>query len=426
MKLLTRTAIALVAALGAAPVAAQYMTPAPAAPPPMPRVPDQQQSDQASTPVATGAIRPSAKALKPLLALQKAVEANDAANIPTLVAAAQAAASTKEDHYLLARLQLKAAVAANDKAGMASAVDAIASSGVQSPTEVGQLYMGLGSTYYNEKQYDLAAAAFQKGSAIDPNNTDILLNLGEARFAQGQPAQAVAAFQRVIQIKTAAGQKPDEKLFKRALSIAYDAKLPSAIDISRAWVAAYPNAESWHNTIAVYRNTSHQDLEGTLDLLRLMQAAGALTSPADYAMFVESAAEQNNFTEAQAVVDEGIAAKVINPSSAEFRDIVAGVKAKQKASAAELAAAAKTATSGVALMQIGERFYGMGNYAQAADLFRQAKGKGGVDSDLANLHLGMALARSGDKAGATAAFNAVTGARADIAKLWVAYLQQKA
>src|SRR5205085_1330448 len=170
----------------------------------------------------------------------------------------------------------------------------------------------------------------------------------------------------------------------------------------------------------------HQDLEGTLDLLRLMQAAGALTSPADYVMFVESAAEQNNFTEAQAVVDAGIAAKVINPSSAEFRDIVAGVRAKQKASAAELAAAAKSATSGIALMQIGERFYGMGDYAQAADLFRQAKGKGGVDNDLANLHLGMALARAGDKAGATAALNAVSGARADIAKLWVAYLQQKA
>jgi hypothetical protein len=39
-----------------------------------------------------------------------------------------------------------------------------------------------------------------------------------------------------------------------------------------------------------------------------------------------------------------------------------------------------------------------------------------------NLHLGMALARAGDKAGATAALNAVTGARADIAKYWLAYV----
>ena len=38
----------------------------------------------------------------------------------------------------------------------------------------------------------------------------------------------------------------------------------------------------------------------------------------------------------------------------------------------------------------------------------------------------MALARSGDKAGATAALNAVTGARAEIAKYWLTYLSTAA
>jgi hypothetical protein len=38
----------------------------------------------------------------------------------------------------------------------------------------------------------------------------------------------------------------------------------------------------------------------------------------------------------------------------------------------------------------------------------------------------MALTRAGDKPGATAALNAVTGARADIAKYWLLYLQSKA
>ena len=45
---------------------------------------------------------------------------------------------------------------------------------------------------------------------------------------------------------------------------------------------------------------------------------------------------------------------------------------------------------------------------------------------VANLRLGIALARSGDKAGATAAFNAVGGARAPIAKLWLAWLGTQA
>ena len=61
-------------------------------------------------------------------------------------------------------------------------------------------------------------------------------------------------------------------------------------------------------------------------------------------------------------------------------------------------------------MVTAEAYYGYGDYAEAADLFRAALGKRGVDKDLANLRLGMSLARAGDKAGATAALNAAGGA----------------
>jgi hypothetical protein len=80
----------------------------------------------------------------------------------------------------------------------------------------------------------------------------------------------------------------------------------------------------------------------------------------------------------------------------------------------------------MALLHIGDRYYAMGNYAKAVELYRMAMGKPGVDAAVANLHIGMALARAGDKAGATAALNSVTGARADIAKFWLTYVNQKA
>jgi hypothetical protein len=38
----------------------------------------------------------------------------------------------------------------------------------------------------------------------------------------------------------------------------------------------------------------------------------------------------------------------------------------------------------------------------------------------------MSLAGAGDKAGATAAFNAAGGAQASVAQLWLTYLAQKA
>jgi tetratricopeptide (TPR) repeat protein len=419
----TTTALVLVLGATAAPAFAQYMPPPPPPPPRETAIQPQGKDDQQPQAKLTGSIQPSGKARKALIDLQKAVDANDVANIPAKLAAAQAVASTKEDRYLIGQMQLKSALKTNDSNAMRTAIDAIAASGYQSSAEVAKLYMALGGNLYNAKQYQPAAAALERAAQLDPSNTEVLTNLGETRFAEGRAADAVAVFQRAIQAKLAAGQKPEEALYKRALSIAYNNKLPNSIEISREWVAAYPTTESWHNAVAILRNQSQQDEEGTLDLLRLLQAAGALNTAGDYGLFAEAAADQSNFNEAQAVLDAGIAAHIVNPADPKFRDDIAGLKGKPKASAADLEAALKTSPSAINVLRIGDRFYGMGNYSRAAEVYRQAISKG-VDPNVGNLHLGMALARSGDKAGATAAFKAVTGARAEIAKFWLVYVQQ--
>ena len=405
MKFMTTTALALVAAL-AVPASAQK----PAAP-------------AAAQP--TQVVKPSSKALKAIIELQTAVNKNDTANIPAKVAAAQVVASTKDDRYLIGQLQLKAALAAKDDAATTAAIDTIAASGYLDAAKIAELYVSLGSTMYNNKQYPQAVAAFQKAAAANPSNPEATTLLGEALFAQGQKAEAVSAFQRAVQARVAAGQKPDEALIKRAVGVAYEAQSPAAVDLARQWVAAYPSNASWSDAIAIYRNLSHPDIEGTLDLLRLMNAMGALKGAGEYGLYARAASEQNNFNEAQAVLDAGIAAKVVNPTSAEFRDLVGGLKTKPKATAADLAAATKSAQSGMALLRIGDRYYAMGDYAKAVELYKMSMGKPGVDTAVANLHIGMALTRAGDKAGATAALNAVTGPRADIAKFWLAYLNQK-
>ncbi len=429
MKLAT-TALGLVLGLSAVSASAQYGQYGAVAPqqPPRPTNPQdqQQQPEQPVQAQPANSVKPSKKAVKAIIDLQTAVNANDTANIPAKVAAAQAVAETKEDRYLIGQMQLKAALASKDNAALAAAIDAVAKSGIASQSDVARLYMALGSTYYNAKQFDQAAAAFERGMALNPNDTDLLLNLGETRFAQGRKQDAITIFQRAIQVRTTAGQKPEEALYKRTLAIAYDAHLPNVPELGRQWVAAYPSAQSWRDAIAVYRNTAKPDVEGTLDLLRLMQATGALSQPADYSLFATAAADQNNFNEAQKVIDAGVAAKHIDSNSALFRDIVSGLKAKPKATVADLAEATKTAQSGMALLRIGDRYYAMGDYAKAVELYKMAAGKAGVDKDVANLHIGMAMARAGDKAGATSALNSVSGSRAEIAKFWLLYVQQQA
>ena len=419
MKLITTTAIALVAGVSAAAASAQtnYGGQAPA------QVPSSQGAPTDAGQSAQRKINVSGKASKAINELQKAVNANDVANIPAKVAAAQAVASTKDDRYAIAQLQLKAAIAAKDNAAAAAAVDAVAASGFLGAADMLALYNAVGVQLYNAKQFDQAAAMFQKAAALDARNPEPVKLLAEAYNAAGKRAEGAAALTKALQLSAAAGQKPGEDLYKRAVGMAYEAKSPTAVELGRQWVAAYPGPDSWKNAIAIYRNLNHPGVGPTLDLLRLMRAAGALNSPGDYALYATAAADQGNFGEAQAVVDEGISRKIVDPTSASFRDIVGGLKTKPKATAAGLAEAMKTAPAGTTLIGIGDRYYGLGDYAGAVTAYKQAIAKG-ADANLANLHIGMALARSGDKAGATAALNSVTGTNAEIAKYWLLYVQR--
>ncbi len=99
--------------LAAAPAFAQYPSPQPGNPP------QATQSDSKEAPApAANQPKVSKQASKALSDLQNAVNAKDTANIPALVAAAQAKVKTADDKFALAQFQLKAAVDANDKAAM--------------------------------------------------------------------------------------------------------------------------------------------------------------------------------------------------------------------------------------------------------------------------------------------------------------------
>src|SRR4051794_3019144 len=117
----TRPALALFLTASSTMAAAQYFGSLPE--------PEQKEQKPAAAQANAGPT-PSAKAQKAIIDLQTAVNANDVANIPAKVAAAQAVASTNADRYWIAQLQLKAAAKANNVAAEAAAIDALAASGL--------------------------------------------------------------------------------------------------------------------------------------------------------------------------------------------------------------------------------------------------------------------------------------------------------
>jgi len=405
------------AALGAAPAYAQYGSQAPK---PQPQI---LQPVQMNAP-ADRKINVSKGALKVIRELQAAVDANDAATIPAKLAAAQAIAKSPDEKYLVAQLQLKAAVAANNEPAMGAAMEAMLASGGADQVQTERLYINLGKVQYKNKQYPQAASSFERVLATNPTSTDALVLLAETRNSQGQVNDALAFLQRALKAKLASGQKADQEWYKRAVGIAYDAKLPAAIDLSRQWVAAYPTPSNWRDAIRVYRKVANPGEAATLDALRLARATSALAGDADFHNFAVAAATDSP-GEARAVIDEAIAAKQIDPNKPIFKNLVADLKTKRALGRdllPQLAKEAKASPAARLAVRTGDAYYGYGDYAQAAELYRAALTKTGADTNLINLHLGMALARSGDKAGATAALNAVAGPQSELAKFWLIYV----
>src|SRR4030095_15675585 len=176
------TPIALAVMLGgfaaATPALAQYSSPPPAAA----KTETQAQAQGPKINVSSGA-------RKEIAALQAAVNSKDAAAIQAALAAAQAKAKTKDDHYAVGQLQLRAAVDANDKTAMLAGLQAVIGSGFLSAAETVPLYRNVGQLHFAGKSYDAAGAAFEQILKIDPNDLEATVMLGETRNAQGRAAE---------------------------------------------------------------------------------------------------------------------------------------------------------------------------------------------------------------------------------------------
>jgi tetratricopeptide (TPR) repeat protein len=371
----------------------------------------------------------SKPATKAVVELQNAVKANDMATIPAKLAAAKAVATTADDRYYIGSQAFRAGLNAKDNGLMAEGMELMLASGLPSATDLPLLYLNLGKAYNNLKQPDKAAPFLEKAIQTDPSQVEAMVMLAEMRAAAGQTADAVTNIRKAIAAQAVAGKKADENWYKRALTLAYNAKLPVAIDISRDWVKAYPSAANWKDAIRIYRNTVKPPEPVLLDLLRLARVTNALDGDVDYNAYVYIAADVRNAREGQLLLDQAAAAGKIDVNKPLFQEMLKALKTRPQPGAEILAKSAETqlaGADGAALVVTANRFYGIGDYARAAELFKAALGKPGIDKDQVNMELGIALAAAGDNAGAKAAFDAVTGQRSEIAKYWLTYLATKA
>jgi tetratricopeptide (TPR) repeat protein len=204
---------------------------------------------------------------------------------------------------------------------------------------------------------------------------------------------------------------------------------PQALRLSRALVAAYPSTINWRDAALIHRDAAQADQEAAIDTWRLMRSANALAGERDYLQFAQSLNTAGLASESKAVLDEGVAAKMVDPRKATFKELIASSGKRAAADRTGLNAkqsSAMAAATGTAALRVGDSFLAQGDFQKAAALYRAAIEKGAVDPGVANIRLGIAMARAGQRAEAEAAFRAVTGPRSELANLWLVWLAQRA
>jgi len=348
---------------------------------------------------------------------------NEAAALPAL---------TPDEIYMINAVKINLAIATKDNALLETALRGALASGLVPAEDQAKFYRNLGALALQHNDYASATSDFEKLSALSPTDTEPMIALAELYQRQKQSSKAVAMLAKAIETAKASGTLAPETVYRRRLAIAYDAKLAADIQpAAMALVAAYPNPVNWRDALTIFRDSSKLDDQTSLDVLRLMQTVGALNGERDYAEYAETASNRGLPGESKMALDDGVAKGMLTTSKPfvkELSGVVTPKIAADKASLPGLAKEAAKSPNGKLALSTGDAMYGYGQYAEAAEMYRLALSKGGIDADMAQLHLGMVLAKSGDKAGAETAFKAVSGSgpRQTIAQYWMIWLSKKA
>jgi hypothetical protein len=411
MKLVSTLAVA--AALAAGSLALQ---PALAAP----------KKDAAAPAAAAPAARKynlSPEAKKPLTDLQNAVTKKDEAAYPAALAAAQAAAKTTDDKYILAKLTLQHAEQANDAPARIAAYQAVLASGGSDAAETQLINHNLSILAANSGNWALVESVLTPMVQANPNDVDNNINLARAKLELKKNAEALPLLQRAIQVTEAAGKPAPEAWYRNALGIAYQTHNDAAVaQMNAALIKNYPSGDNFKNALAIYRGSGRMPVGAELDILRLTRASG-VAARNDYLALASTADQLNLPGEVKSALDEGRSKSVL--TAADGAQMYTANSAKIAADRSSLGAdeaKARAGGTGRLALNIGNSYFGYGDYAKAAEMYRIAAQRSDVEASLANLRLGEALALAGQRAAADAAFQTVTGPRAELAGLWRTWL----
>ncbi|MES2254140.1 MAG: hypothetical protein V4559_03745 [Pseudomonadota bacterium] len=278
---------------------------------------------------------------------------------------------------------------------------------------------------YNAKKYKDVIAdseALKSHNALDANSMQII---AQAYYLSGDKAGCLKY------IKNNFGANPGDTTLQLQMSCAHDSNdAETERQALEALVGRTGKPEYWNNLLKMSEHGAGMRDHDTLDVYRIKMLTGTLATKDDYNTLAQLAIQLQFPAEGQAVLEKGIAAKILTDD--RTTKLLARAKtdaAAQAAAQAKALADAQAAPKGDALVKIGEAQWGQGKGKDAVATIKAGIAKGVDDKNNAQIRLGMALIAAGQKADAQKALDVVKPANpsdksAMVAHLWSLYARR--
>ncbi len=336
---------------------------------------------------------------------------------------------TAYENFVLEQMRASAASQAGDYEQAIKSFQALIASGRLPEAEQSRYAANVAALYYRAKDYGNAANWAARALKSNPGDQATRTLMIQSYYLAGDYAAASREALADIQAAERAGQTPPEDKLQLLANVAArnGGDRNAYIAALERLVAYYPKRGYWADLLRRIESKPGFSSRLTLDVLRLKLATKTMNGATDYFEMAQLALQEGQAAEAKKVLDEGFAAGALGkgPEAERHKRLLA--LATQRANEApamlknaEVEAAAEK--DGNTLVRIGLAYTALGQHDKGIALMQQGIAKGGLKRPHdANLHLGIAWLRAGQKARAAQVLKTVGGTdgTADLARLWL-------
>lgn len=347
--------------------------------------------------------------------------------------AEQIADRTPLEAYVINRMRGIAAHGMGDTKTATTSFEAVIASGRSPPGEQLKLEEAIAVMYFKAGDYANAASWTQRYLKEGGTNPDMRMQLVRSLYLGDKFAAAATELRAMVDADEKAGVTPAlDRLQLLASSYVKVNDGAGYVFVLDKLLVYYPKKEYWADAIRRVEGKPGFPDNLRLDVLRLNEATGSLTSAAQYTAMAEMALRIGSPGEAKRTLDQGFAAGILGTGpdadqQKKLRDSAAKQVADDEKLFAQNAKDAAAAKDGNALLSVGYAMVSAGQFDKGIALMEQGIQKGGISRpEEARLHLAIAYLAAGQKAKAIAAFKTVQGgdATADLARLWLIHAQR--